>query len=65
MTLSLTVENRLTLRQAAEKVGLAPVTLRLQAAKGILKAEKVGRDWVVSEKELKRYADKHQRQPAD
>jgi hypothetical protein len=59
------VENRLTLREAALRIGLAPVTLRLQAAKGILKAEKVGRDWVVSEKELKRYADKHQRQPAD
>lgn len=52
-----------TLAEAAERLGLAPVTLRLQAAKGVLRAIKVGRDWLVTEAELERYAREHMRKP--
>jgi excisionase family DNA binding protein len=44
-----------TLLEAAEVLGLAPATLRHQIRNGRLRAAKVGRDWVVSEEELKRY----------
>jgi excisionase family DNA binding protein len=57
-------EELLGLRAAAEKLGLSPTTLRIQAAKGVLQAYKIGRDWVVYPSELERYAIKHRRQSA-
>lgn len=45
----------LTLTQAAERLGVSAVTLRLQIHNGKLKARKVGRDWTVSEREVERY----------
>lgn len=45
----------LTLTEAATRLGMAASTLRWQIANGKLKARKVGRDWVVSEREVERY----------
>ena len=49
------VDRRLTLIQAAELLGLSPSTLRVQIRKGKLHADKIGRDWHVSAKEVARY----------
>ena len=45
----------LTLTEAAERLGVAPSTLRRQIANGRLRARKLGRDWTVSEREVERY----------
>lgn len=45
----------LTLTEAADRLGVAPSTLRRQIANGRLKARKLGRDWTVSEREVERY----------
>jgi excisionase family DNA binding protein len=45
----------MTLKEAAEALGLAPATLRWQIANGKLKARKVGRDWHVTPREVERY----------
>jgi len=45
----------LTLREAAIIAGLTHATLRQQAIKGRLKAQKVGRDWTVTRKALDAY----------
>ena len=55
-------EQLIGLRAAAEKLGLSPTTLRIQAAKGVLQAYKIGRDWVVYPSEVERYAANHKRQ---
>ena len=57
-------EELLGLRAAGEKLGLSPTTLRIQAAKGVLKAYKIGRDWVVYPSEVERYAANHKRHSA-
>jgi hypothetical protein len=51
----------LTLPEAAKIAGLRPVTLRVQVFNGRLKAEKRGRDWWVTRKELERYMAEQQR----
>ena len=45
-----------TLTEAAAELGLATATLRHQIANKRLEAEKIGRDWTVSEAEVRRYA---------
>jgi excisionase family DNA binding protein len=45
----------MTLREAAEILGLAPSTLRVQIRNGKLAAVKRGRDWDVAPAELERY----------
>jgi excisionase family DNA binding protein len=50
-----------TLKEAAERLGLSPTTLRLQILKGKLKATKRGRDWWVTPKEVERYSQEHRR----
>jgi excisionase family DNA binding protein len=45
----------ITLAQAAEKLGRSPSTLREQIRRGQLKAEKIGRDWLLEEGEVERY----------
>lgn len=50
-----------TLKQAAELLGLSPTTLRVQILKGKLKATKRGRDWWVTPKEVERYSQEHRR----
>lgn len=51
----------LTLREAAELLGLSPVTLRVQAERGTLRARKIGRDWMVTPAEVERYREVHLR----
>lgn len=51
----------MTLVQAAERLGVQPGTLRVQIAKGKLKAKKLGRDWLVTEREIERYAKENRR----
>jgi excisionase family DNA binding protein len=45
----------MTLKEAAELLGVQPVTLRGQIANKRLKATKRGRDWYVSAAETARY----------
>jgi len=45
----------LTLKEAAELIGLSPQTLYLQVRRGAFVAVKSGRDWFVTEAEAKRY----------
>ena len=45
----------LSLRQAADELGLSPQTLRVQIHNGVLKATKISRDWVVTSDEVERY----------
>ena len=45
-----------TLTEAAEFLGVVPTTLRHQIANGRLRATKIGRDWTVSDEEIRRYA---------
>ncbi|MBA2718812.1 MAG: helix-turn-helix domain-containing protein [Chloroflexi bacterium] len=45
----------LTLVQAAEQLGVAPATLRAQIHRGKLRAQKLGRDWLVDKAEVERY----------
>jgi excisionase family DNA binding protein len=52
----------LTLREAAESLGVSPITLRLQVRNGKLAAEKRGRDWFVSQREVERYRVENKRE---
>jgi excisionase family DNA binding protein len=45
-----------TLTEAADRLGVAPATLRHQIRNGSLEAVKVGRDWTVADEEVQRYA---------
>ena len=45
----------LTLKEAAQQVGMNPITLRVQIRNKRLKAVKVGRDWVVERGEWRAY----------
>lgn len=49
----------LTLTQAAAQLGIQAQTLKIQAQHGRLRAEKVGRDWLVSPAEVSRYRAEH------
>lgn len=45
----------MTLREAADQLGITPDSLRQAIARGTLKASKRGRDWWVTEKQLKEW----------
>lgn len=45
----------MTLAEAARELGLARDTLKIQAQHGRLRAEKIGRDWLVTRAEVERY----------
>lgn len=45
----------MTLAEMAKLLGLSQPTLRQQIAKGVLSAEKLGRDWIVSEEDFEKY----------
>ncbi len=49
------VKNYMTLSEMAKLLGLSQPTLRQQIAKGVLVAEKMGRDWVVAEADFETY----------
>lgn len=51
----------LTLVQASKRLGIAPATLRAQVHRGKVNAAKVGRDWLVEEKEVERYRRESQK----
>ena len=62
LTLPKNTEGRmLTLVEAADLLDMHPDTLRQQAGKGVLRARKVGRDWLVSPVEVQRYAHVHRK----
>jgi excisionase family DNA binding protein len=46
-----------TLTEAADRLGVATATLRHQIRNGSLGATKVGRDWMVDDAEVRRYAE--------
>lgn len=53
----------MTLREAAELLGVRPDTLRQAVHRGTLRATKRGRDWTVSSRELARYKAGMRRPP--
>lgn len=50
-----------TLREAAEQLGLAPGTLRLQAEHGRIRASKIADRWVVTQAAIDSYRREHLR----
>jgi excisionase family DNA binding protein len=50
-----------TLKEAAAILGTTPDNLRGAIARGSLKAKKVGRDWIVSAREVERYQAENRR----
>lgn len=52
----------MTLTEAARSLELSPITLRLQVRNGKLRAEKRGRDWFVSQREVERYRKENKRE---
>jgi len=51
-------EEVLTLKQAAERIGVSPKTLQLQAKNGALKARLMGKTYLVTASELVRYDER-------
>jgi excisionase family DNA binding protein len=51
----------MTLKEAAQRLGLTPDTLRQQIAAGKLRARKVGRDWTVTAQAVEKYRKEHKR----
>lgn len=49
----------MTLGEAARELGISAGTLRNQVLAGKLKAEKVGKFWVVRPREVERYRAEH------
>ncbi len=56
-------EEVLTLQQASERIGVSHETLQKQVKRGVLRAELLGRQWVVTANELQRYAREHKGKP--
>lgn len=52
----------MTLKEAAELLGVTPDNLRGAIARGALKASKHGRDWWVEPSEVERYRKDHRRE---
>jgi excisionase family DNA binding protein len=52
-------EEVLTIKQAAERLGVAPGTLSIQARKGSLHATLVGKTYLVTASEVERYRSEH------
>lgn len=50
------MEELMSLAEAAEELGIAPVTLRAAVARGTLRARKFGQTWVTTHDEVDRYA---------
>ena len=56
----MTTSELITLAQAAEIADLSPATLKNQASKGRLRADKLGRTWVTTRAWLQEYLDSRQ-----
>jgi excisionase family DNA binding protein len=52
-------EEVLSLKQAAERIGISPHTLAQQAKKGVLRATLIGRSYAVTASEVERYRREH------
>ena len=52
------VSTMLTTTEAAARLGVTPEAVRKAIKRGHMTATKHGRDWLVSEEEVERYADK-------
>lgn len=52
---------QLTLVEAAAILDLKPDSLRRQAGRGVLRAEKLGRDWITTDRDVADYARNHKR----
>lgn len=52
-------EEVLTLKQAEKRIGVSHKTLHLQAKKGVLRAQLMGKTWLVTATELARYEREH------
>lgn len=53
----------MTLREAADSLGVTPDTLRQAIRRGALRATKRGRDWWVTEGAVEEYRAKHLGRP--
>jgi excisionase family DNA binding protein len=53
----------MTLKEAAEYLGVTPDNLRGAIHRGSLKAQKQGRDWFVTRGEVERYDRENHRRP--
>lgn len=51
----------MTLKEAAAVLGVQPDTLRQAIARGSMKADKIGRDWHVTAKEVETYRKEKRR----
>ena len=51
----------MTLIQAGAILGVTAATLRQAIARGAFKARKLGRDWIVTPREVERYRVEHRR----
>jgi excisionase family DNA binding protein len=49
----------MSLNEAAKLLGRSPDYLRVAANRGSLRAQKIGRDWLVTAEEVERYASEH------
>jgi len=52
----------MTLKEAAAQLGVTPDNLRGAIHRGSLKAEKMGRDWFVTTREVERYRKDNRRE---
>lgn len=53
----------MTLKEAAASLGVTPDNLRGAIKRGALRAQKLGRDWFVTPKEVERYRKQNRRIP--
>jgi len=55
------LDDLITLRQAAKLCDLSPDHLRRLAGRGDLRAKKIGRDWVTTERAVREYLAQNRR----
>lgn len=55
------LEDLLTLKEAAQRCGLSPDHLRRLAERGDIWAQKIGRDWLTTEKAVRDYLAQNRR----
>ena len=53
------MEDLLSLAEAADRLGVAAVTLRVAVGRGRFKARKIGKTWVTNGAEVDRYRREH------
>ncbi len=53
----------MTLKEAAALLGTSPDNLRGAISRGSLRAKKLGRDWIVTAREVEQYRKVHRRVP--